>query len=133
MNRRTFFATFGLPLTINFPERRLVLSHHGKQIFLLCTYITGMQYYDGDETFLEGLREGDSLKLVREPANKYDAKAIEVRTPSGLKIGYIPQADNPVLANLADGGQSLLARVVKIKQESWPWRCVKININLRKR
>lgn len=37
------------------------------------------------------LRDGQRINLVAEPSNPYDPNAIQVRTPQGYLIGYIPR------------------------------------------
>jgi hypothetical protein len=81
-------------------------------VALLSTYVAGTAYHDAGAAAT--LRPGDPLMLRREPRNDYDRRAIEVRTRSGLKLGYVPRTDNHALANLMDAGFDVSARVQKI-------------------
>jgi hypothetical protein len=80
--------------------------------------VAGMYYYDA-ESVLPSIVHMDELELRREPANRYDHRAIEVYF-KGRKLGYVARVDNEVLANLMDGGTKLFARAkVKQQQESY--------------
>ena len=40
-------------------------------------------------------------------------KAIAIRNADGVKIGYVPQADNVIFARLMDAGKAFVCRVTK--------------------
>ncbi|KAG2362277.1 SNF2 family N-terminal domain-containing protein [Suillus spraguei] len=68
---------------------------------LYCTLsssIVGVQYYNG----LVG--PGEEVRLVREPQNKYDRNAIEVKNIGGTKVGHVPKQTAAKLAPLMDRG-----------------------------
>ena len=54
--------------------------------------VAGFQYHDG-ETVWPRLSAGDSLQLLREPANPYDRRAVAVYWGES-KLGYVPRAAN---------------------------------------
>jgi hypothetical protein len=85
-----------------------------REIELLRAFVAGTAYYDAERA-LPGLREGERLVLRRQPDNPHDAKAIEVFTQSGLKLGYVPRLDNSALTALADDGRKLAARVTAVR------------------
>ncbi|TDL17295.1 hypothetical protein BD410DRAFT_794458 [Rickenella mellea] len=58
--------------------------------------IVGVQYYNG----LVG--PGEEVSLVREPHNKYDRNAIQVKNISGIQVGHIPRNIAGKLAPLLD-------------------------------
>jgi hypothetical protein len=74
--------------------------------------LAGFRYNDGKRVWDE-MREGDPLRLVREPDNPFDANAIRVEW-SGRKIGYVPQQENSALARELDAGAAIDARIVKL-------------------
>ena len=76
---------------------------------LLATYVAGTAYHEARSS-VSGLRPGDRLDLRREPENRYDARAIQVRTMDGAMLGYVPRADNQALCSLMDAGFALEAR-----------------------
>jgi len=62
----------------------------------------------------------DKLDFFREPDNPHDSKAIVIKTPGGVKIGYIPQKDNVVFARLMDAGKLLFGRISsKATYDEW--------------
>lgn len=88
----------------------LVGAGGAPEVRLLSTYVSGTAYWGAAEAARE-LRTGDELLLRRAPDNPYDARAVEVRTPGGAKLGYVPRIDNQALANLMDAGFQPTARV----------------------
>lgn len=82
----------------------------GREIFLLRVDVAGTAYYD-IKSVAETLEVGQELVLKREPDNPHDALAIEILTLGQMKLGYVPRADNPVLARLMDAGKTLSARL----------------------
>lgn len=80
---------------------------------LLVTYVAGVAYHgfaDGRMPLDEGMR----VVLAREPENRYDVNAIAVRTPSGVKLGYVPRDRNAILARLMDAGWALAGRLERV-------------------
>ena len=69
------------------------------------TYVAGTMYVEGIEELEPHLKIGDKLTFFREPNNPYDAKAIRIENADGVKIGYVPRADNVVFARLMDAGK----------------------------
>ncbi|KAI0356200.1 hypothetical protein OH77DRAFT_1423798 [Trametes cingulata] len=65
---------------------------------MLKTSIVGVQYYKG----LVG--PGEEVILVREPHNKYDRNAIQVKNIGGTQVGHIPRQVAAKLAPLMDSG-----------------------------
>ncbi|KAL1942554.1 hypothetical protein VTO73DRAFT_6156 [Trametes versicolor] len=65
---------------------------------MLKTSIVGIQYYKG----LVG--PGEQVRLVREPHNKYDRNAIQVKNIGGTQVGHIPRTVASKLAPLMDSG-----------------------------
>ena len=79
------------------------------EIHLFDTYVAGTSYLD-DPGILDAIQIGDKLTLVRED-NKFDDKAIVIRTKDGKKLGYIPEKDNMVFSRLMDAGKLLIAKI----------------------
>lgn len=84
-----------------------------RDIFLLETHVAGLRYYD-IEAVGPSLTPAQGLRLRREPANPYDALAIEVLTEPGAKLGYVPRHRNPILARLMDAGKLLVAEIATL-------------------
>ncbi len=60
------------------------------------------------------------LTLVREPGNRHDRNAIRVEW-RGQKLGYVPRAENRVIAPALDAGDRLSARVSSVSDNKNPW------------
>jgi hypothetical protein len=56
------------------------------------------------------MREGDEVRLVREPENKYDTWAVACHY-LGLHVGYVPKQANPKIAAALDAGLTVTAIV----------------------
>ena len=65
------------------------------------------------------LRIGDGLQLAREPDNPYDPNAVRVEW-RGRKLGYVPRAENAALAWAMDRGETLSARVTRLRHHPNP-------------
>lgn len=102
-------------------------------VWLLQTHVAGMAYHQAGQAMGQ-LQVGDLLRLRREPGNVHDALAIEVLTGADLKLGYVPQNRNPVIARLMDAGQTLDARVLSVgtfPRDPQPWQTPVPEVRLR--
>lgn len=98
-----------------------------RDIFLFSTFVAGTTHVEGIEELEKHLQIGDHLDFYREPQNEYDKRAIVIKTKNGVKIGYVPRADNIVFSRLMDAGKLLFGRISKKEiLDSW----VKINIKI---
>jgi hypothetical protein len=80
-----------------------------KNILLLQANVAGFRYYRGEKVWPR-IHPGDRITLKREPHNPHDRKAIALYWHDE-KLGYIPRADNSVIANFLDQGVSLNASI----------------------
>ena len=83
--------------------------------------LAGFRHYEGRLVWGQ-LREGDTLALVREPDNPYDADAVRLEW-NGRTIGYVPRLENSDLAQRLDAGMLLEARVTGLEKRR-NGRCV---------
>jgi hypothetical protein len=97
-------------------------------ILLLDSVIAGFQYYEGEKIW-QSLKPDQPLRLVREPQNPYDERAIEVYWKN-YKLGYIPRVDNSVIAQLMDRGVVLKARISWLKQSEDLWEKIGIKVEM---
>lgn len=103
-----------------------VVPEAKRDIYLDSLYIAGFQYYKG--TALEkGLKENDVLSLKRQAENQHDYFAVEVYSGE-QKLGYLPRADNKIIARMMDQGVKMKAIIRKIEPEANPFRRVKIRV-----
>ena len=86
------------------------------RIHLLDTVIVGICFRGDPFELTAGLKEGDVLRLVREPENGYDAHAIKIVDRDGLHIGYVPRGRNEVVSNLMDAGKHVICEITWIEE-----------------
>ncbi len=116
---------------LNTPPNGLVIPKPFEQeIFLFDTFIAGTSHIEGMKELSEHLAEGEILDFFREIDNEYDEMAIVIKTTSGVKIGYIPKADNVIFARLMDAGKFLYGRIAE-KSLKGEWVKIKIKIFLK--
>lgn len=96
------------------------------RIILQTSPLAGFQHYAGHALFpLMAL--GQPVRLVREPANPFDARAVRVEW-NGVQIGYAPRADNVDLARLMDRGVAVEGRILHLQHSRDPWKRVMLEI-----
>ncbi len=100
-----------------------------RDIFLFDSSVAGTSHIEGIEELEPHLNVGDRLQFFREPDNPYDKQAIVIRNADGVKIGYVPRADNVVFARLMDAGKVLFGEITK-KTKHEAWVDIKIKIYL---
>lgn len=88
--------------------------------------LAGSQYYALGEFWRE-ISVGDALDLIREPDNPHDPRAIRVEW-RGHKLGYVPRAQNRVVAAALDAGDRLSARVSSLSDNKNPWQRVAFEV-----
>lgn len=86
-----------------------------RDIFLFDTHIAGTGHIEGIEELESHMHENYRLDFYREPDNPYDNQAIMIRNSDGIKIGYVPRADNVIFARLMDAGKLLFGRITSIE------------------
>ena len=86
-----------------------------QEIHLFDSFVAGTMSLK-DPSVLDALTVGDKLSLRRE-VNKFDENAIALLSPSGEKIGYVPEMDNVIFARLMDAGKVLSARIDSIDRK----------------
>lgn len=100
---------------------------HYKKLYLLQCFVAGFRYYKGME-LLEHMREGDLLRLVREPQNKFDKSAIALYWNSE-KIGFVPASENEMLSRLLDANAlEMIAEITHLNRKTMPWENVSIAV-----
>ena len=117
-----------------------------RSIFLLGTQIAGTGYQENMDALYEKLQEGDLVRLVREPENRYDEYAIRIDTDGGQplgyvpservpddeyrKLGYVPRVNNKILARLMDAWKSLYG-VVRLKEMNGSYHHIVVKIYMK--
>lgn len=90
--------------------------------------IAGFQYHEGERLWLR-LRVGQSLELVREPANPYDPRAVRIDW-HGRKLGYLPRIENTAVSQMMDRGERMNARIVRLAESRNPWGRIEVEVGL---
>lgn len=103
-----------------------------RRVYLFETRVAGFQYHDGMQPEVAArLVPPLDLVLVREPENPYDELAIAVYTLDGYHLGYIPRAENQILAAIADQDVLIGAELIEFRPhlvERAPWNCMYIRV-----
>lgn len=103
-----------------------IAQAEGVRALVQSSPLAGSQYY-ALSTVWQEIRAGDALTLVREADNRHDCHAIRVEW-RGQKLGYVPRAENRVIAAALDAGDRLTARVSSINDNKNPWRRVAFEV-----
>jgi hypothetical protein len=96
------------------------------RILLQSSPIAGYRYHEGKAVWNE-LQVDAPLDLVREADNPYDALAVRVDW-HGHVLGYVPRADNRAVARLLDRGETVEARIVKLRKSRNPRERVQFEV-----
>lgn len=98
---------------------------------LFSFHIAGFQHYDG-ALVLGELKAGDTLELVPERDNPYDAEAIAVKF-HGTMLGYVPADSVGPLSILFfyGHGAAFECRVLQVAPGRSPWHQVRAAVFVR--
>ncbi len=100
-----------------------------RDIFLFDTQVAGTSHVEGIEELEGHLKVDDKLDFFREPENPYDNKAIVIKNADGVKIGYVPKADNAIFSRLMDAGKLLFGKI-RSKKMVGNWLRIDIKVYL---
>lgn len=116
-----------------------LLKHNGeieipkpfeRDIFLFDTFIAGTTHIEGMEELEPFINIGDKLDFFREPDNPYDKEAIVIKNKNGVKVGYVPKADNVIFSRLMDAGKLLFGKIEE-KEMKGIWLKINIKVYLK--
>ncbi|NLW41893.1 MAG: restriction endonuclease [Tissierellia bacterium] len=116
-----------------------LLKHNGeieipkpfeRDIFLFDTFIAGTTHIEGMEELEPFINIGDKLDFFREPDNPYDKEAIVIKNKNGVKVGYVPKADNVIFSRLMDAGKLLFGQIEE-KEMKGNWLKINIKVYLK--
>jgi hypothetical protein len=88
--------------------------------------LAGFQYHEGRELWPK-LQVGDALILIREPDNPHDRNAVRVEW-QGHMLGYLPRAENRVVAAEMDRGGVVSGRIARLREHQSPWQRLLIEV-----
>ncbi|HOT13998.1 MAG TPA: HIRAN domain-containing protein [Bacteroidales bacterium] len=94
--------------------------------------IAGFTYYDGPIVFNE-LKIGTELRLVAEPDNRYDPKAVALYFGEH-KLGFVPRGENSPISKLLEQGYAEIfeTRIQRINATDHPENQVGVVVYLKK-
>lgn len=101
-------------------SEQILPAPYSQEIFLIRILAAGTTHVVGLEELEPFLNPGDRLELIRVPENPSDSNAIKIYNMDRVKLGYVPQKDNQILARLMDAGK-LLYGVLAQKQWNRSW------------
>ena len=96
---------------------------------LYAAYLRGVQYRNLPPSFLQELKPGETVTLLRESGNKYDKRAIAAHIHD-MHCGYLPREDNLVFSRLLDAGLPLVCAATIIDAQAEPWRQLGVTVSL---
>ena len=127
MSRRLFLQSFTALLGgFALPALTQAKSPAKQWKTLQISPVAGFQYHQG-ETLWPQLTTGQSVTLIREPANRFDQRAVRIDW-HGEKLGYIPARDNAAVSQLLDRGEQLSALIVGLKKSHNPWERIEVEV-----
>lgn len=100
-----------------------------RDIFLFDTHVAGTSHVEGIEELEPYLKIDDKLEFFREPDNPHDNSAIVIKNIDGVKVGYVPKADNVIFSRLMDAGKLLFGRITE-KELKGKWLRMQIKVFL---
>lgn len=83
-----------------------------RDIFIIEIHIAGTSYREDIDKIEPLLKPGQMYRMVREPENKFDKFAIEIYFED-YKLGYVPAAQNQIVARLMDAGKMFFCKLIR--------------------
>ena len=130
VNRRKFLSMLaGAPALASLAAPALA-RRPARDLNILTVAVAGFIYPHGPELWPQ-LQAGDALRLVREPDNSHDPRAIRVDW-KGYKLGYVPRALNSGPAAMMDRGEMLHGSIAELEyDEDTEWMTVMFEVWVR--
>lgn len=93
--------------------------------------LAGFTYYDGIEVFNQ-LKVGTKLRLVPEPDNPYDAKAVAIYFGES-KVGFVPRSDNRTISKILNlGHQDIFETFInRVSPDEYPENQIGIVVKIK--
>lgn len=130
MKRRSFLTSLlgGLGAGLLPPPLRATPAkpERAPPVLLQESPLAGFQYHLGEVVWPK-LSVGQTLRLVREPLNRHDKRAVAIYFDS-VKLGYLPRQGNYTVAQMLDRGQALHAEIARLLVSTNPWDRVRVRI-----
>lgn len=85
-----------------------------KKISEFYSKIVGNTFVDGGQDLLRKLSKDETLIVIPEPENKFDANAMKITNTTGQKLGYLPKETAKNLKEQLHTGIALEVKVSEI-------------------
>ena len=126
MKRRTFFQRlFG---SLGAVAASPIVVADSRSVLIQESSVAGFQFHEGEAAW-SSLSVGAPLTLLRESSNPHDADAVAVYFKKEM-LGYVPRAENHVVAQMLDRGENLEATITKLSESDDPWERVRFRVVL---
>jgi hypothetical protein len=100
-----------------------------RDILVLEIHIAGTSYRENIAQIEPSLETGQMFTMIREPENEFDCWAIAIYL-NDFKLGYVPRAQNEVIARLMDAGKLFYSKLIT-KEWKDDWLCLETDIYLK--
>ena len=80
-------------------------------------YVVGTNFIENMSELIQEMQLNDKVKIVAEPNNPYDPRAVKVLTKNKIKIGYMPKSKNYFPSTMLQSGEKLFGQIKKIQWE----------------
>jgi HIRAN domain len=107
--------------TLNFRERVFDSRADARRFF-----VAGFPYHGGP-ALIDWLKVGDLLRLVREPENPHDGRAVAIYYDDD-RIGYVPRSQNHEIADQLDRGKRLDCRITAINADEETYDVLEVEV-----
>ncbi len=88
--------------------------------------LAGFQYHNGRRVW-RFLQEGETLRFKREPFNFHDKQAVAVYFRNE-KLGYLPEGQNQIAAQLLDRGEMLIGKIKRLVASNNPQERISLQV-----
>ena len=100
-----------------------------RDILVLEINIAGTSYRENIAQIEPSLETGQMFQMIREPENHYDCWAIAIYL-NDYKLGYVPRAQNEIIARLMDAGKLFYSKLIGKKWKD-DWLCLETDVYLK--
>lgn len=91
-------------------------------------FIAGVQYNPMFAVYQPLAKDGDTLKLIGEPKNKYDRYAVRIESPYGHILGHVPKPMNVDVWAQRAAGWKPVATLVHYNAAAPLWNMFEVRI-----
>lgn len=131
ISKKTFLKWLGLGLVASVVPGSMV-AESSRRVVVWTGYVAGFKFHSGPSALQNAtLKEGQLLKLVRQPNNEHDPRAVAIYRQNAM-LGYLPMRDNKILSALVDGRAPLecVVHALHADRKDQPWRQCKVELRL---